>query len=149
MIGAITGFLTKNWKLTLAMLAIAATVSFFQIQLWIADGQYKDVAAQRDAAVVERQQWRDAHTEIQAAIRGVEADKKVLQDKLAQASESARIAAQAAARNASEAARVTALLRNIREKSNDPDSTYRIRSLGIDWLRERAQERAASGNSGQ
>lgn len=140
----VVSLLMKNWKAVLAVVAVAVTAAFFQFQLMVADGKYKDIVSQRDAAQVERQQWYDSHTKLQAALQGVEADKKTLQDKLAQASESARIAAKAAAQNASEAARVTALLRQIRESSNDPVYAERHRSLGIDWLRERAASGASA-----
>lgn len=145
----VISFLLKNWKAALAIVAIAATAAFFQFQLMVADGKYKDIVSQRDRAVIERQQWHDSHIELQSALRSVEADKKTLQDKLAQASESARIAAKAAAQNASEAARVTTLLRQIRESSNDPVFSERYRSIAIDWMRERAASRAASGDRSQ
>jgi hypothetical protein len=142
--GSIIGFLTKNWVAVSAALAVAAVAAFFQVQLWIADAKHKDVVSQRDAAIAATSMWEASHNKLQFALRGVEADKKILQDKLAQASESARIAAKAAARNASETARVTALLRSIEETSNDPENTDRIRSLSIDFLRERQSEERPS-----
>ena len=143
-------FLSKNWLAVGAALAVAAIAMFFQIQLCVADGKYKDVVSQRDAAVVERQQWHDSHIKLQSALKGLEADKKTLQDKLDQYDAAAKIAAAAAARNASEAARVTNLLRDIRETSNDPEFSDRIRSNAIDSLRQwQTEERAASGNRSQ
>lgn len=144
----ILSFFAKNWKLTAALLAIISIVSFFQIQLWMSEAKYKDVVSQRDEAQMQRQAWHDSHVKLEAALSGVEADKKSLQAKLDQAKVAEAAAIKAANYNSAEAARVASLLRQIKESSNDPEYSDRVQSRAVDFLRMRQQEQAdaASGN---
>lgn len=137
-------FFMKNWKLTVGLLAIASMLAFFTIEKMSMEKAYKTLNRQYEAAQIDRDKWRDSSSDLQAALRSVEKDKRNLQLSLDQAKDAEQAAVKVARQNASEAARIASLIRQIQETANDPENSVRIRSVSIDFLRK---QQAAAGVS--
>lgn len=133
---AIIASIAKNWQIV----AISAVVAFFGFQLVMANGKFNDMKDQRDTAIAERNSWHDSFARLDVARLQLEADKVALQKKLDQTRDAEATARRAAARNASEAARVSDLLRELQETENDSEATVRVRSPVLDFLRQRQAE---------
>jgi septal ring factor EnvC (AmiA/AmiB activator) len=131
-------FLTKNWKLTLGLLVIGTMFIFFHTEKSSMERSYRTLQAQYEEAQIDRDKWRDSSSDLQAALRSVEKDKRNLQLVLDEAKKAEQAAVKVAQQNASEAARIASLIRQIQESSNDPEYSVRIRSMALDFLREQA-----------
>lgn len=134
---SIIAFLKKNWKLVSVFVAFIAVVSFFGIMLAVESGKLKDMTDQRDKFQKESSEWQASHAKLDLARLQLEADKEALNLKLEQTKQAESLARGAAARNASEAARITSLLRELQD---DPESDVRVPSRAIDFLRQRQAE---------
>ena len=141
------GFFTSKLFLIPAAIGAAAMVAFLSVNLMIAQSEAKNFKKKIEVMELHVTELTVSNTHMQGAIGGLENDKLALQQKLKRTEQSAKSANLAAAESAAEATKISELIRVIRETQNETDSTFRVRSLSVDWLRDR-QAAASAGDPG-
>jgi hypothetical protein len=132
-------FLTSKVFLLPAAVISASLLAWASFSLLSERGKVSRYKAEVTQLEALNDEYIKSNADLQNAIGGLESDKRLLQKKIAQLVESEAISRAAAESNAREAARVSDVLKTIRENqyAGEPDSIVRVRSRAIDFLRDR------------